>query len=147
MAPVHCAARQKELKQLSARADIIAKHTGTMWVARSGSSGARPGHGVREMARTKDVLDDLAEWYSLPAGSAAKVDGASARRWFVAQPEVDLRSAVRRGLIKIAEAFLAWHDRARERRALIELSDHMLRDIGISRAEACREAARPFWRS
>jgi uncharacterized protein YjiS (DUF1127 family) len=54
---------------------------------------------------------------------------------------------VRRGLLHIIEAFLAWHDRARERRALMEISDQMLRDLGISRADACREAARPFWRS
>jgi uncharacterized protein YjiS (DUF1127 family) len=99
------------------------------------------------MARTRDVLEDLAEWYSVPAGQAAARDGGSAHGAFVRLPEVDLRSAVRRGLIRIAEAFLTWHDRARERRALMELSDHMLRDIGISRAEAHGEAAKPFWRS
>ena len=100
------------------------------------------------MARTKDVLDDLAEWYSLPAGSAASTrHGAVAHRMSVARAEFDFRSAVRRRVIQIAEAFLAWHDRARQRRALMELGDHMLRDIGISRADACREAARPFWRS
>jgi uncharacterized protein YjiS (DUF1127 family) len=41
---------------------------------------------------------------------------------------------------------LHWHDLARERRALLALSDDMLKDIGISRAEAEREASRPFWR-
>jgi uncharacterized protein YjiS (DUF1127 family) len=40
----------------------------------------------------------------------------------------------------------AWHERARQRRALMALSDPMLRDIGISRAKAQRESARPFWR-
>ena len=100
------------------------------------------------MARTKDVLDDLAEWYGLPAGSAASMgDRVAAPRVPVAKPEGDLRSALRRRLSQIAQAFLAWYDRARERRALMELSDHMLRDIGISRADARREAARPFWRS
>jgi hypothetical protein len=34
-------------------------------------------------------------------------DGGSAQRAFVAVPEVDLRSAVRRGLVRLAEAFLA----------------------------------------
>jgi uncharacterized protein YjiS (DUF1127 family) len=29
----------------------------------------------------------------------------------------------------------------------MELSDHMLRDIGISRAEAFGEAEKPFWRA
>jgi uncharacterized protein YjiS (DUF1127 family) len=99
------------------------------------------------MARTRDVLEDLAEWYAAPAGSTAAREGGAAPRGFVAVPEVDLRSAVRRSLIRVAEAFLAWHDRARERRALMQLSDHMLRDIGISRAEAQGEAAKPFWRT
>ena len=40
-----------------------------------------------------------------------------------------------------------WQDRARERRALRELSDSMLKDIGISRVDANREATKPFWRS
>jgi len=40
---------------------------------------------------------------------------------------------------------LHWHELARQRRALLALSEHMLKDIGISRAEAEREASRPFW--
>ncbi len=39
-----------------------------------------------------------------------------------------------------------WIERSRNRRALTRLDDHLLRDIGIWRAEAEREAARPFWR-
>ena len=38
-----------------------------------------------------------------------------------------------------------WARTARERRHLAEMSDHMLRDIGLTRAEALDEAARPFW--
>ncbi len=34
---------------------------------------------------------------------------------------------------------------ARQRRALGVLDAHMLADIGLSREEARREAARPFW--
>ena len=98
------------------------------------------------MARTRDVLDDLAEWYAAPGSWAAAGGGGAASRTFDARPEVGLRSAVRRGLTRVAEAFLAWHDRARERRALMQLSDDVLRDIGISRAEAQGEAAKPFWR-
>jgi uncharacterized protein YjiS (DUF1127 family) len=41
---------------------------------------------------------------------------------------------------------LHWHERARQRRALLSLDDRMLKDIGVSRAEAEREACRPFWR-
>lgn len=33
----------------------------------------------------------------------------------------------------------------RQRLALGRLDDHMLRDIGVSRAEARREAERPVW--
>lgn len=37
-------------------------------------------------------------------------------------------------------------DRRKQRRELANLDDRLLRDIGISRAEAAREAAKPFWR-
>jgi uncharacterized protein YjiS (DUF1127 family) len=98
------------------------------------------------MTRTRDVLDDLAEWYALPASAAAAAHGAYRSRPGSAQAKGDLRSAVRNGFAWVIEALLAWHDRARERRALMQLSDQMLRDIGISRARAQGEAARPFWR-
>jgi len=39
----------------------------------------------------------------------------------------------------------AWHDRARQRHALLSLSDLELRDIGISRADASGEGDKPFW--
>ena len=41
---------------------------------------------------------------------------------------------------------LCWHELARQRRALLTLNDRMLKDIGATRAEAEREAGRPFWR-
>jgi len=42
-----------------------------------------------------------------------------------------------------------WIDRSRQRRQLgelAELNDYLLKDIGVSREEAMREAAKPFWR-
>lgn len=33
----------------------------------------------------------------------------------------------------------------RSRKALLQLSDRQLRDIGVTRDEALREAVRPFW--
>lgn len=39
---------------------------------------------------------------------------------------------------------LFWR-RLRTRRALLTLTDAQLRDIGLSRGEANREALRPFW--
>lgn len=38
-----------------------------------------------------------------------------------------------------------WHELARERRQLAELDERMLKDLGLSRADAEREAGRPFW--
>lgn len=35
----------------------------------------------------------------------------------------------------------------RQRRALLALDDVMLKDIGISRADALQEGHKPFWRS
>ncbi|HYZ27379.1 MAG TPA: DUF1127 domain-containing protein [Geminicoccaceae bacterium] len=59
-------------------------------------------------------------------------------------------SGLRRGLTALAAAGLGrvvrWHELACQRRALLTLNDRMLKDIGISRAEAEREAGRPFWR-
>jgi uncharacterized protein YjiS (DUF1127 family) len=37
-------------------------------------------------------------------------------------------------------------ERSRQRRALASLGDHALRDIGITRADAMREAGKPFWK-
>lgn len=36
-------------------------------------------------------------------------------------------------------------DRQRQRRALLDLDDRQLRDIGRSREEAIEEARKPFW--
>jgi uncharacterized protein YjiS (DUF1127 family) len=47
---------------------------------------------------------------------------------------------------RLIDLLLEWQDRARQRRALMALSDPMLKDIGLSRADAEREARKPFWR-
>jgi uncharacterized protein YjiS (DUF1127 family) len=39
-----------------------------------------------------------------------------------------------------------WLETARQRGALAALDDHTLRDIGITRVDAAREAEKPFWR-
>ena len=47
---------------------------------------------------------------------------------------------------QIAEGLIDWVERARQRRHLAELSAHMLKDIGLSRADVETEVAKPFWR-
>jgi uncharacterized protein YjiS (DUF1127 family) len=42
-------------------------------------------------------------------------------------------------------AVRSWLERARQRRTLAELDDRLLCDIGITRPQAEREAARAFW--
>jgi uncharacterized protein YjiS (DUF1127 family) len=56
-----------------------------------------------------------------------------------------LRQAARSWAANAVIRLMRWHETARERRALLALSDHMLKDIGITRAEAEREASRRFW--
>ena len=50
-------------------------------------------------------------------------------------------------LVRVAAVLTAWERRARERRTLAEMPEHMLKDLGISRVDARREADKPFWRS
>jgi uncharacterized protein YjiS (DUF1127 family) len=38
-----------------------------------------------------------------------------------------------------------WWRIRRERQQLLGLTDHMLRDVGLTRADTRREASRPFW--
>ncbi len=45
----------------------------------------------------------------------------------------------------VRQTLSEWRRRARARRDLSKLDTHMLRDIGLSDAEARRECARPFW--
>lgn len=45
----------------------------------------------------------------------------------------------------VAVVMAKWSERQRSRRALRDLDDHLLQDIGVTRQEARVEAARPFW--
>jgi uncharacterized protein YjiS (DUF1127 family) len=53
-----------------------------------------------------------------------------------------------RWLVRGLSVLIAWVERSRQRRALADLADddHLLKDIGVSRQDALREAAKPFWR-
>ena len=45
------------------------------------------------------------------------------------------------------DQFLIWLERSRERQHLAMLSDHMLKDIGLTRVDVEAEASKPFWRA
>lgn len=46
---------------------------------------------------------------------------------------------------QFVDILLEWHERFRQRQLLLSLDDHLLKDIGISRADAEVEASKPFW--
>lgn len=41
--------------------------------------------------------------------------------------------------------FCIWPDRHRQRRALREMDNDQLHDLGITRTEAIQESRKPFW--
>jgi uncharacterized protein YjiS (DUF1127 family) len=46
---------------------------------------------------------------------------------------------------RLRECIADWRTRARGRRLLAQLDDHMLRDIGIDRARVWQETEKWFW--
>ena len=54
--------------------------------------------------------------------------------------------SLRLALGAVAGRLEAWAERRRQRWALLRLSDAMLKDVGLGRGDAFREAAKPFWR-
>ena len=65
------------------------------------------------------------------------------------QPEGRSVTRAFEGALRLADRCLAalmdWYEVARQRRALRGMSDVGLKDIGVSRADAMREAGRRFW--
>jgi len=48
-------------------------------------------------------------------------------------------------LERLLNCLVTWQERSNQRHRLSELSDLMLKDIGVSRAEVERETRKPFW--
>ncbi len=51
-----------------------------------------------------------------------------------------------RPLLALVDALLTVLERRKQRRALMGLDDHLLKDIGVSRSEVEQEVTKPFWR-
>ena len=49
-------------------------------------------------------------------------------------------------LLSLMLTIEAWAERHRQRRALLALNDHALKDIGFSSTDAWQEGSKPFWR-
>jgi len=64
----------------------------------------------------------------------------------VSRSRLAIGARFKRALERTGAALLDWHCRQQQRRTLMQLDERMLRDMGISRADAEHEAAKPFWR-
>jgi uncharacterized protein YjiS (DUF1127 family) len=66
----------------------------------------------------------------------------------IARPGTGREShGLRRIVLRAGTMVAVWLERGRQRRALRQLSDHMLKDLGLSRSDAERESSKPFWRT
>jgi uncharacterized protein YjiS (DUF1127 family) len=70
------------------------------------------------------------------------------RRVWIAPPSAksDRFTACLRAIRRIPHLVWLWLVRVQSRRDLAMLSDHMLRDIGLTRGDVERELMKPFWR-
>ena len=58
-----------------------------------------------------------------------------------------LDQKIQRWLHRIGDELRLYFERAKQRRALAELDDHLLDDINVSRSAAQQEARKHFWQS
>jgi len=70
---------------------------------------------------------------------------ASVRDWTAAGAAGELARSAGAALAQGLLTLLRWQELARQRRALAALDDHMLKDIGLSRAAVAQETGRWFW--
>ena len=60
-------------------------------------------------------------------------------------PAIGPAGILRAAGTRLLLALLQWQELAQQRRRLLAMDDHMLKDIGITRADAWHEGTRPFW--
>jgi uncharacterized protein YjiS (DUF1127 family) len=83
-------------------------------------------------------------WFARRAALASGQGSLASKNWHQAP-----RCLVQPGhaLTRFVDLVLGWHERARQRRALLSLDDRMLRDIGVSRGACAAEGQKPSWRT
>jgi uncharacterized protein YjiS (DUF1127 family) len=58
----------------------------------------------------------------------------------------DMRELLAARLQAVLQVLLTAAERRRQRRALVQLDEHLLDDISVSAAQARQEVGKPFWR-
>ena len=69
-----------------------------------------------------------------------------ARRSRSNSPGQEHLAALFNGARCVLRVWSMWQERSAGRDALVRLDHHMLRDIGLTRADVERELMKPFWR-
>jgi len=49
--------------------------------------------------------------------------------------------------VKLVDVLASWQRRVRDRNQLAQMSDHMLKDVGLSRSDIETEIRKSFWRA
>ncbi len=78
-------------------------------------------------------------------GALACADGIAAAAGVA--PTSDALGMLRAVAVRAIDVLFEWQERARERYHLESLDDHLLKDLGLSRADVAHEASKPFWRA
>ncbi|WP_448208110.1 DUF1127 domain-containing protein [Azospirillum sp. sgz302134] len=64
----------------------------------------------------------------------------------LSRASTDSSGVIGRAVVTLFDMVATWVERQRQRRALEAMPDHLLHDIGLSRADAESEADKPFWK-
>jgi len=62
------------------------------------------------------------------------------------QPVHQVQQFIKTTVISVFDTLQLWSDRREQRKRLSLLSDHMLRDIGLTKIDVIRECRKPFWK-
>jgi uncharacterized protein YjiS (DUF1127 family) len=100
--------------------------------------------GLNEKRRENLPLSDASRDPSDSAESPVSTRSTHPREWLWTFGR--LLALPLRPFDRLARHLLAWRERARDRSHLTELSDHMLKDLGLSRADVEHEISSWFWR-
>jgi uncharacterized protein YjiS (DUF1127 family) len=84
---------------------------------------------------------------SLNMGRSALLSSSAAKRRDVPARRLYSVTMLFATVQRVLHVLSAWEKRAAGRRELSMLDDHVLRDIGLTRADVGRELMKPIWRA